>query len=84
MLGATIGRLLVLPLLKEKLNEKAMEIASQRASLAEEEVLRLEVSGGMHVVYSLQHAVSAFLTSTGLHLPSWTILVSYICRKTKE
>lgn len=44
--GVLIGGQLALPLLQERLDGRGLEAAAQRAKLAEDEVLRMEVSAG--------------------------------------
>jgi hypothetical protein len=41
--GAIIGTQLALPLLQDRLDQRGLEYAAQRAKLAEDEVLRMEV-----------------------------------------
>ncbi len=41
--GAMIGTQLALPLLQDRLDARGLEAAAQRAKLAEDEVLRMEV-----------------------------------------
>lgn len=53
MPGAAIGSLLVLPLLQERLDKEAMEFATHRASLAEEEILRMEVGSYADIFFVL-------------------------------
>ena len=47
--GAAIGAHLILPLLQERLDSKALDFADRRAVEAEEDIIRMEVSALLHL-----------------------------------
>ena len=57
--GAAIGAHLVLPLLQERLDAKALEFAAQRAAAAEEAIIKMEVDPTSHMAFVRLFALEA-------------------------